>query len=607
MGDKTKAMVDPSVITIDNISTRMPPHDGKSVSNSTDNLYALVDMGSNGIRFSISDLSPPTSRLLPCLYRDRAAISLYDALHSSLPGSREFFFDPGTISRVAAHLAAFKRTCTSYGVPEKNIAVFATEAMRTALNRKDMTEAIKRASGLEVDILSPQVESLLGAMGARSGFGDVKGLMMDLGGGSVQMSFMDSGDAEARNREAIGTKGEGEGVGDTYWRKSALSARSMPFGAAKMTALLKAGDIQDIRSDLRSRFHETFQGLWESFPTLQHLVENEGVTIYLCGGGFRGYGSMLMHTDPINPYPIPSIAGYKVSGKRFQQTQELLQVNREETEKIHGMSKRRREQFPAIVEVIEGIICTVPNIKEVIFCGGGNREGVLYLKLPPEIQATHPLLLFPSTFHTNTNFNNPQHPQATTKQLAQILASALPAGHPTTALFTPEILRYIVAHTWDDMANVANVNAARALHAPISGPVAGMPGLTHDVIAVLSLTMCARWENDLGKVDRGVWEGERRVLGDEGVWWCGFVGALARLMAVLGTACPGGGLEGKLRFEGMWRGGLGKKGGKEGVVVTVFWEGEEEGKRDVDLEKVVGKVGKGLGLGLKRRVEVSWG
>ncbi|KAA8574142.1 hypothetical protein EYC84_005660 [Monilinia fructicola] len=198
---------------------------------------------------------------------------------------------------------------------------------------------------------------------------------------------------------------------------------------------------------------------------------------------------MLMHTDPINPYPIPSIAGYKVSGKRFQQTQELLQVNREETEKIHGMSKRRREQFPAIVEVIEGIICTVPNIKEVIFCGGGNREGVLYLKLPPEIQATHPLLLFPSTFHTNTNFNNPQHPQATTKQLAQILASALPAGHPTTALFTPEILRYIVAHTWDDMANVANVNAARALHAPISGPVAGMPGLTHDVIAVLSLTI----------------------------------------------------------------------------------------------------------------------
>ncbi|TGO70355.1 hypothetical protein BOTNAR_0001g00300 [Botryotinia narcissicola] len=586
MGDNTNTSVtDPSVITIDNISTRMPPHDINGVEKSTDHLYALVDMGSNGIRFSISDLSPPTSRLLPCIYRDRAAISLYDALHSSLPGSREFYFDADTISRVAGCLAGFKKICDSYGVLRKNIGVFATEAMRTAENREEMTSAISRESGLEVDILSPQVESLLGALGARSGFVGVEGVMMDLGGGSVQMTFMDSGVAEIEM--------EGKKEGERYWTKSAACAKSMPFGAAKMTAKMKGGDIHDIRTDMRSRFHETFQGLCHRFPKLQKHVKDEGVTIYFCGGGFRGYGSMLMHTDPINPYPIPSIAGYTVSGKRFKQTKEMLKVNAEEKEKIHGMSKRRREQFPAIVEVVEGIIATVPNIKEVIFCGGGNREGVLYLKLPPQIQETHPLLLFPSQLSSTPIQSG---------AIAQILSSALPVAQPGTEIFTPEILEYVGKHMGDNMADISNLNAARALHAPISGAIAGLPGLTHGVIAALALTMCARWENDVGKVDRGLLEGLRKVLGEEKAWWCEYLGAVARVVCGVVTVprMSGEGVRG-LRFEGTWEEGLGKKAKKEGVCLRVFWEGE----RDVDLEKLVGKVGKGLGM--KRRVEISWG
>lgn len=70
--------------------------------------------------------------------------------------------------------------------------VFATEAMRTAKNRDEMLDAIKRESGLTVDILSPAMESLFGAMGARSGFNHVDGLFMDLGGGSVQMTYINS-------------------------------------------------------------------------------------------------------------------------------------------------------------------------------------------------------------------------------------------------------------------------------------------------------------------------------------------------------------------------------------------------------------------------------
>ena len=55
-----------------------------------------------------------------------------------------------------------------------------------------MLGAIKKESGLQVNILSPAMESLFGAMGARSGFNHVDGLFMDLGGGSVQMTYVNS-------------------------------------------------------------------------------------------------------------------------------------------------------------------------------------------------------------------------------------------------------------------------------------------------------------------------------------------------------------------------------------------------------------------------------
>ncbi|MAD83248.1 MAG: hypothetical protein CL912_09795 [Deltaproteobacteria bacterium] len=63
-----------------------------------------------------------------------------------------------------------------------------------------------------------------------------------------------------------------------------------------------------------------------------------------------------MHTDPIQPYPIPAIGGYTVPGNRFIKWQEMLHVNNYEEGKIFGMSKRRREQFPAIVSVVQSLV-----------------------------------------------------------------------------------------------------------------------------------------------------------------------------------------------------------------------------------------------------------
>ncbi|KAM3075747.1 retrograde regulation protein 2 [Clarireedia jacksonii] len=570
---------DADVITCHNIPTKLQPHNPWLATTHTENLYALVDMGSNGIRFSISDLSLKNARLLPCIYRHRAAISLYDALHSSEPGAKEFVFTDNTISQVAEELKSFRAVCNSYpphGIAEKNITVFATEAMRTAFNKDEMVQAIKKASGLKVEIVHPQMESLLGAMGARSAFEVVDGVVMDLGGGSVQMTYMKLPGIG----QALGTLKRVE-----YWLNWGNNAKSLPFGAAKLSEKIRKGEegAFALRESLTGQMKDTYHRLCQNEPDAKSTK-----TLYLCGGGFRGYGSMLMHTDPIQPYPIPSIAGYKVSGIRFRETKRMMAYNEHEKGKIRGMSKRRREQFGAIVEVVDAVAKTCENIEEVIFCGGGNREGVLFLKLPEQLREQDPLLWLPAGVDI---------PKEVLDSIIGIIYSILSNGvaqAPGSEIFNKGMLAYVVRNMWENMGDSGDLNATKALHALVDGPIAGMPGLTHEVIAILSLTTCARWENDISGKDEVLSRNLRKLLEPEQVWWCEAVGILARLLCTM-FPVPQIYPAGKVLLSCEWQGGLGKKGKKEGVMFTV---GVDEGVKVMNT--------KHLKLKVRKDLKVNW-
>ncbi|KAF5228571.1 hypothetical protein FOXYS1_15986, partial [Fusarium oxysporum] len=172
-------------IVVDSHSPAPPirPRDELQTVNSS-YLRGIVDMGSNGIRFSVTDLSPPFSRILPTIHVYRVSISLYDAQFDPETG-HQVPIPPDTIDDVIAALNRFKIVCTDLGVPEANIHVVATEATRAALNSAEFIKKIKAATGLVVDMLPKEDEGRIGSLGVASGFSDIRGLMMDLGGGST--------------------------------------------------------------------------------------------------------------------------------------------------------------------------------------------------------------------------------------------------------------------------------------------------------------------------------------------------------------------------------------------------------------------------------------
>ncbi|KXH36375.1 Ppx/GppA phosphatase [Colletotrichum nymphaeae SA-01] len=524
---------------------------------------------SNGIRFSISDLTPPQTRLLRPIYRERAGISLFDALNSaSTAASEPLTFPPETITQVAKTLARFRRIAVSYGVPPAHFSVLATEAMRRAANARDMLTAIREAADIGVHVLAPEVETLFGAvMGSRSAFVDVArgGLFLDLGGGSVQMTWVDTRLPD-------------------YEVAAAKAGESMPFGAARLIRILE-GQSEEVRIQEKQKLNASMQGafakLCDKFPALaQAKADHEaahssspstttttngssvvpgGIDAYLCGGGFRGYGCMLQHNDPIQPYPIPSVGTYTVTGDFFKQTDKMRRVNREHEGKIYGMSKRRRQQFPAIIEVVEAFIRTVPHLRTVTFCGGSNRDGALLMKLPKSVRESNPLEAlagFPIQGHEESGGAGSGGDLAVAQAILRTLYGAVPKNvdvSRTPTVFSLGLGPLFARQVWIHQGEDDDANASYALHEAVTRDPSA-PGLTHLARAVLGLTVCARWGSNLGPIDAQLYGNLRGLVAEaklESVFWAEYLGAVAAVMVDLVPAWPTSveELESTLRFE----------------------------------------------------------
>ncbi|KAL4813817.1 Ppx/GppA phosphatase family-domain-containing protein [Aspergillus spinulosporus] len=338
---------------------------------------------SNGICFSVSDLSPPLSLILPTLHACRLGGSIYDCQFDSKSGDRVPIPD-NIINNVVAALTRLKL----------NIQFVATEATREAINSSKFIQAILSATGLHLQLLRKEDEGRIGALGVASGFSDIEGLMMDLGGGSTQITWIIS------QYGNVGTSPHG--------------SFSFPYGAAALSRImldLKRGKFKHEADLALEKLHQ------EMIPaTLQERAKREGAyIIYLSGGGFRGCGYLLLYLDQQDEhhYPISQINGYAVSKERFASTEALEEVARKALS-IFRVSDRRREQVPAVAFLVKALTEAIPyGIRGACFCQGGVREGVLFRELLPRVRpkihssfpaaiSNHVITAFANTLYVHT-------------------------------------------------------------------------------------------------------------------------------------------------------------------------------------------------------------
>lgn len=422
---------------------------------------------------------------------------------------------------------------------------------------------VNNATGWTVLLLPKETEGRVGALGAASSYENVKGLMMDLGGGSTQITWIvtDNGDVQMCEKGSV----------------------SLPFGAAALSKRLEAvGSVmnteykafeQEVVADLKAAVKDI------DIPKalLDLATTPEGLRLYLSGGGFRGWGFVLMSEHEIRPYPIPIINGFRTTKDLFHDTKAVqAAVFKEDTPEIFRVSARRASQVPAVAFLVTCLAHALPSILDVYFCQGGVREGMFFSQMDPSYRKESPLV-------TITKAHAPE----STEQLATLLRESIQASpsadEPPT--FNNNLLTAFVQGMYVHMANVKDLRGGAALRSTTTGIFSAAHGVSHEQRALLAILLCERYGgyNSISPTEQDFYRRMLQLLPDSTRWWCMYLG---RVAAVLASIYPAGLIR------------------KEKVKISVQWtitkKDNEKLCVDFRLEKEPDELDEGLNSALKK-------
>ena len=422
-----------------------------------------------------------------------------------------------TIKQVIKSLLRFKSTCEDFNVPQQQIRIVATEATRKAVNSEDFQKQIKDATGWTAELLPKETEGRIGALGAASSYDNVKGLMMDLGGGSTQITWIVTRDGEIQ----MSDKG----------------SASLPYGAAALSQRLEAaGSVnskeykafeQEVVADLKGAVKDI-----EIPKALLDLATSpEGLKLYLSGGGFRGWGFVLMSEHAIRPYPIPISNGLRTTKDLFHDTQAVqAAVLKEDTPEIFRVSARRANQVPAVAFLVTCLAQALPSILDVYFCQGGVREGMFFSEMDPEYRKESPLVTVTKAYAPSS-----------TKELVATLGEAIqaPPSVKQDSIFDGNLLTAFVQGMYAHIANVKDLRGGAALRSTTTGIFSAAHGISHEQRALLAIFLCERYGGytSISPTEQDFYRRMLQLLPDGTEWWCMYLG---RVAAVLASVYPAG-------------------------------------------------------------------
>ena len=144
---------------------------------------AAIDAGSNAIRFVVADFDGPLSYTI--VHKIREPIRLG---HGVFTGGG---LDKDSMELAVAAFRGFRRDIDALGV--ERFRAVATSATREAANRDQFLERIRAESGITLEPISGQEEARLVhlAVGGRVNLSEGRWILVDLGGGSVEVSLVD--------------------------------------------------------------------------------------------------------------------------------------------------------------------------------------------------------------------------------------------------------------------------------------------------------------------------------------------------------------------------------------------------------------------------------
>lgn len=297
----------------------------------------IIDIGTNTFHLLIAD----RARNMKILHKEKVAVRLGKG------GITNNVIQSDAIERAVATLTDFARKMKNEVVDE--IIVSATSAVRNASNQKEFVTLIQEEVGLEIRVLSGEEEAALIHKGVSEyiDFGEETGLIMDIGGGSIEFILANSQEVKWLKSYELG----GQRLIDQFHHTDPIS--------------------KEEKERLQAFLIENLQ------EVIEQCEKHQAAYLIGSSGSFDTLWDIHARIPGARPMQQPIL--YKDYFEEIHE--ELMVLNREERLAIPGMIPMRVDMIVSASVAIKVMMdqCHFDQIKVSPFA---LKEGLLYHGLP---------------------------------------------------------------------------------------------------------------------------------------------------------------------------------------------------------------------------------
>ncbi|MDA8442838.1 MAG: Ppx/GppA phosphatase family protein [Peptococcaceae bacterium] len=294
----------------------------------------VIDIGSNSIRLVLIEVEHKNYFRIIDDVKETVRLGMDMLPNGELNAVR--------MNRAINTLAEFKLLCDAQGISE--LLIVATEAVRRASNQNVFLQLVQAKLGIAIRVLTGPEEAYYDYFGVINSMDLRDGLIMDVGGASTELIWVQ--------------------------HRKAKAVISLPFGAINLTRQFNL--TQKMNSDTEKELNKY---LMSQFAKVTWLKQVKNIPLIGVGGTVRNIGKISRKSSN---YPIDRSHNYQIDAHEVLAIYNMVKDKTlEQRKKVKGLSKERSDMFLGASSVAANLInyCNAPHL---IVSGSGLREGLIY-------------------------------------------------------------------------------------------------------------------------------------------------------------------------------------------------------------------------------------
>ena len=322
---------------------KIPPK--PQINESVANNYAAIDLGTNSCRLVIASPTPSSFRIVETF-------------------SKVTRLGEGIINNNVLSKPAIKRTISALkvcsGVLEEYAPIYrsrfvATAACRRASNCNEFINAVKKETGLNIEIISSKEEARLAVVGCMPLLNRSikRALVFDIGGGSTEISL-----ARITN------------TGKTFIEGFV----SLPYGVVTVSEAFPGSEMTELAYDTIIERTQSILADFEDQFQIMEAIRNQEIQIIGTSGTVTVLGAVHLN---LSRYNRSAVDGLSISTSELEKTiAKIKRLGAEGRSRHPCIGSQKSDLTIAGCAIIEALLTFWP-ISEVTVADRGIREGIL--------------------------------------------------------------------------------------------------------------------------------------------------------------------------------------------------------------------------------------